>query len=60
MPTLTFTDGMSFDTDGPLRIEHRWDGFYVVGHGMLIPVASYEEGQYIIQEDEDRRREVQP
>jgi hypothetical protein len=58
MPTLTFTDGMSFDTDGDWRIEERSDGFYVVGHGVLMPVASYEEGLQVIQED--RRREIQP
>jgi len=50
MPELRFTDGVRFNTDGPYRIERRHDGYYVVGHGMLMPVATYEEGQEIIRE----------
>jgi hypothetical protein len=42
---LTFSDGMSFDTSGSLHTEHREDGWYVVGAGMLIPVDSEEEGE---------------
>jgi len=46
--TLKFSDGMEFDTSGPLRTEERSDGWYVIGKGMLIPVDSQEEGdQYI-------------
>jgi hypothetical protein len=44
MSKMTFTDGVSFDTDGPYRVEHRHDGYYFVGGGMLCPVNSYEEG----------------
>lgn len=50
MLTLTFTDGVQFDTDGPYRVEHRHDGYYVVGHGMLMAVESYQEGHDFIQE----------
>jgi hypothetical protein len=41
--SLEFSDGVKFDTDGPLRIEKRWDGYYVVGRGMLMFSGSREE-----------------
>ncbi|MEC9016235.1 MAG: hypothetical protein VYD37_07105 [Gemmatimonadota bacterium] len=44
MSKLTFTDGVSFDIDGPYRVTRRKDGWYFVGGGMLCPVDSYEEG----------------
>ena len=44
MSTLKFTDGVSFDTSGPYRVERRHDGYYFVGGGMLCPVNSREEG----------------
>ena len=45
---LKFNDGMSFDTSGELRVEHRSDGYYVVGKGLLMAVDSYEEGKRYI------------
>ncbi|MCR4286209.1 MAG: hypothetical protein NUW00_04920 [Candidatus Kaiserbacteria bacterium] len=48
---LKFTDGMSFDTQGSLRVCRRSDGFYVIGNGMMIPVDSREEGQKIIDDE---------
>ena len=48
--SIRFTDGMSFDTGGPLRIQRRRDGYYVVGQGMLCPVDSPEEGRKLIQQ----------
>ena len=45
---LKFSDGVSFNTDGPLRITSRKDGLYVVGQGMLIPVDSLAEGEELI------------
>jgi hypothetical protein len=45
---LRFSDGIEFDTTGELRIEERFDGFYVVGEGWLIPVAGIEEGNETI------------
>ena len=42
--SLTFSDGMSFNTSGPLRLARRSDGWYVIGEGMLIPVEGSEEG----------------
>lgn len=49
--TLRFSDGMSFDTSGELRVVRKHDGLYVVGKGMLIPVDSYEEAREIIKEE---------
>jgi hypothetical protein len=42
MSLLKFSDGEVFDTSGPLRKEERHDGWYVIGEGCLIPVASEE------------------
>jgi len=41
---------MRFDTSGELRVVHKSDGYYVVGNGMLIPVATREEGEKAIKE----------
>ena len=41
--TIKFSDGMTFDTKGNLRIICKSDGMYVVGEGMLIPIDSEEE-----------------
>lgn len=48
MSILRFTDGEAFNTEGPYRTEAREDGWYVVGHGSLIPVRSEEEGEQLI------------
>ena len=49
---MKFSDGMEFDLSGPMRIEERSDGLYVVGNNMLIPVNSIEDGlSIIIKED---------
>ena len=45
---LQFNDGMIFDLSGELRLEHRKDGPYVVGRGMLNPVSSSQEGRELI------------
>lgn len=50
MSRLNFSDGMEFDTTGPYRAEFRDDGWYVVGNGMLIPVASRQEANKLIKE----------
>jgi hypothetical protein len=49
---IQFSNGMKFNTDGPLRVVRRSDGLYVVGQGTLCPVASYEEEEKIIKEDQ--------
>lgn len=43
MSILRFSDGEEFDTSGDFRKEERRDGWYVIGHGRLIPVASERE-----------------
>jgi hypothetical protein len=53
--TLKFSDGIEFDTSGPLRIESRSDGLYVVGNGQLIPVSSREEAEEIIKQDKETK-----
>ena len=54
--TLEFSDGVKFDTGGELRVEHRHDGAYVVGRGMLIPVADADDGNRTIERMEARRK----
>jgi len=50
MMIMKFNDGVSFDTSGELRLTRRHDGLYVVGAGMLCPVASHEEGINLIKQ----------
>ncbi len=50
MPKITFTDGITVDTDGPLRTLRLRDGLYVIGAGMLIPVKDQEEADETIEE----------
>jgi hypothetical protein len=49
MSLLKFSDGMEFDLAGPLRIEERSDGFYLVGEGTLCAIKDEEEGRKFIQ-----------
>ena len=49
MANLRFTDGMTFDTSGPLRLQMRSDGMYVIGNGMLVPVRDAQEGRQLIE-----------
>ena len=51
---LRFSDGMEFDVSGDPRVVHRRDGWYVVGRGMLVPVADREEGDRMVAEMNDR------
>ena len=46
---IQFSDGMKFDTSGPLRKTERSDGWYVVGKGFLIPVKDEHEANQVIQ-----------
>lgn len=50
MGTLRFTDGMTIHTNGPLRVTHKSDGYYVVGEGTCCPVDSRAEGEDMIKE----------
>ena len=54
--SLTFSDGMTFNTSGPLRLAKRSDGWYVVGEGMLMPVAGPSEGRIIIDSMLEQRK----
>lgn len=48
MSTLRFNDGVTINTDGEYRITRKRDGLYVVGHGFMCAVNSYEEGREMI------------
>lgn len=52
MSTLKFSDGVSIDTSGPLRVLELSDGFYVTGCGILIPVESEEKALEVIKRKE--------
>jgi hypothetical protein len=52
---LRFSDGVNIKTDGPLRIIHLKDGYYVVGEGFCIPVDNYREGEETIADMKKRR-----
>jgi hypothetical protein len=48
MSILKFSDGEEFDLSGPLRVELRADGFYVLGENMMMAVNTLKEGiEYI-------------
>lgn len=48
--TTIFTDGMEIKTSGPYRIIHEADGVYVVGEGLLYPVATQDEAKQTLRE----------
>jgi len=48
MSILKFSDGEEFNLSGELRKEKRYDGWYVLGQGQLIPVRDEEEANEII------------
>ena len=50
MSILKFTDGEEFNTSGELRKEERYDGWYVLGQGKLIPVSDEKAADKIINE----------
>ncbi len=50
MPTMTFSDGMTINTDGPYRVIRKSDGLYVTGHGYLCAVETIEEGMKMIKQ----------
>ncbi len=51
---LRFTDGEVFDTSGELRKELRYDGWYVIGNGRLIPVRDEQEADEVIAKWENK------
>jgi hypothetical protein len=44
MSILKFSDGEEFDLSGPLRVELRVDGYYVLGENIMFAVNTLEEG----------------
>jgi len=47
---INFSDGVSVDTTGELRVIRLSDGLYVAGRGFLIPVKDGEEAEATIRE----------
>jgi len=58
MGVLRFTDGVTVNTNGKFRILELADGYYVVGHGYMEPVSSYEEAQEVLHELQEHEQEV--
>lgn len=52
---MKFSDGMNIETSGDYRVIRKPDGLYVVGHGILCAVNSYEEGYDMIESFTRRR-----
>ena len=48
MSKLKFSDGEEFDLSGPLRVELRYDGYYVLGENMMMAVNTLEQGEKVI------------
>ena len=48
MSELRFSDGITIDTSGTLRIIKKVDGYYVIGRGLSCPVSSIKEGHEVI------------
>jgi hypothetical protein len=48
MSEIRFSDGMTIQTGGEYRVIEKSDGLYVVGHGICVPVNSYQEGNQMI------------
>mgnify|MGYP001349050513 FL=1 len=48
MSELRFSDGITIDTAGTLRIIKKVDGYYVIGRGLSCPVSSIKEGHEVI------------
>lgn len=50
MSQLKFSDGEEFNLSGPLRVDLRSDGYYVLGQGIMMAVNTFEEGQKVIED----------
>jgi hypothetical protein len=48
MSKLKFSDGEEFDLSGPLRVELRYDGYYVLGENIMMAVNTLEQGEKVI------------
>jgi len=58
MSTLKFSDGETFDLSGPLRVELRSDGYYVLGQNMMMAVDTFEQGQEYILRNKKLRANI--
>jgi len=50
MNTIYFNDGVRLYTDGSFKIIRLEEGYYLVGHGMAIPVDYAIEGYELIRD----------
>lgn len=57
---LRFSDGKSFDLSGPLRKRLDSDGWYVIGEGMMIPVADEKEADRTIADMKPQKEKSLP
>lgn len=48
MIKLIFSDGITIDRSGTLRIVKKVDGYYVIGRGLSCPVDSIKDGHEVI------------
>lgn len=49
---------MEFDLNGPLRVELRSDGYYVVGQGIMMAVDTFDEGQQFINHNKNWKNKM--
>ena len=56
MSVLKFSDGEEFDLSGPLRVELRSDGYYVLGENMMVAVDTLEKGIKMIADKESGKK----
>jgi hypothetical protein len=56
MSLLKFSDGEEFDLSGPLRVELRVDGYYVLGENMMVAVDTLEKGIKMIADKESGKK----
>jgi len=55
MSMMKFSDGMTFNTDGPMRPVCKSDGWYVVGEGTLMAVDDIHEAREFIKRHNERK-----
>ena len=48
MSKIIFSNGITIDRSGTLRIIKKIDGYYVIGCGVSCPVANIKEGHEVI------------
>jgi hypothetical protein len=56
MSLLKFSDGEQFDLSGPLRVELRSDGYYVLGENMMVAVDTLEKGIKMISDKKSGKK----